>query len=267
MAFDTTDGHIVWETPDDIGRSYSHVAVVNGIVWAGTNDVDDNDASWLYAHDAASGARLATFPLPKSSAARVAVDDDSVYVGYGFGAAADAGGVLALSLCGNGTLDPGETCDPGAAGAICCTPSCTRATADAACDDGDACTRDDQCGEAGACAGRVGTLDDVGCAVGRLQASPCGDVALPGPLAKALAKTVTRIEKLFGKAAKLAAKGKTDRAEKLRTQAMKALDAIGKKIGKAAGAKKESKRISAECKASLDGLVTSRRAILQSYGF
>jgi len=48
---------------------------------------------------------------------------------------------------------------------------------------------------------------------------------------------------------------------------MKALDAIGKKIGKAASAKKESKRISAECKTALDELVTSRRAILQGYTF
>jgi hypothetical protein len=48
---------------------------------------------------------------------------------------------------------------------------------------------------------------------------------------------------------------------------MGAPDAIGRKIGKAASAKKESKRISAECKAALDGLVTSRRAILQGYSF
>jgi outer membrane protein assembly factor BamB len=262
MAFDAIDGHIVWE--EEIGRSWSHVAVANGIVWAGTEDTDDTGASWLYAHDAATGARLATFPLPKDSTARVAVEGDSVYVGYGtFG----EGGVLALSLCGNGTVDPGETCDPGVGGTTCCTSSCTREAADATCDDGDACTREDQCGDAGACAGRVATLDDVGCAVDRLQASPCGDVALPGPLAKALAKTVTRIGRLFDKAAGLVSKGKADRAEKLRTQAMKALDAVGNKIGKAAGAKKESKRISAECRAALDGLVTSRRAILQGYSF
>jgi outer membrane protein assembly factor BamB len=81
VAFDPIDGHILWE--EEIGRSYSHVAVVNGIVWAGTNDTDKDGASWLYAHDAATGARLATFPLPKASSARVAVDENSVYVGYG----------------------------------------------------------------------------------------------------------------------------------------------------------------------------------------
>ena len=262
MAFDPIDGHILWQ--EEIGHSYSHVAVANGIVWAGTQDSDDAGGSWLYAHDAATGARLATFPLPNNSAARVAIDGDSVYVGYGV---LSDGGVLALSLCGNGTIDPGETCDPAAAATACCTPSCTREPADATCDDGDACTREDRCDGGTTCAGRVATLDDVGCAVDRLQASPCGDVALPGPLAKALAKTVTRIGKLFEKAAGLVSKGKAERAEKLRAQAMKALDAVGKKIGKAAGAKKESKRISAECKASLDELVTSRRAILQGYSF
>jgi outer membrane protein assembly factor BamB len=261
-AFDAIDGHIVWE--EEIGRSYSHVAVVNGIVWATTNDTDDTGASWLYAHDAATGARLATFPLPKDSSARVAVEGDSIYVGYGVGS---DGGLLALSLCGNGTIDPGETCDPGAGGTACCSPACILAPANATCDDGDPCTREDSCSGAGACAGRVATLDDVGCAVDRLQASPCGDATLPGPLAKALAKTVTRIGKLFDKAAGLVSKGKAERAEKLRTQAMKALDAVGKKIAKAAGAKKESKRISAECKTALDDLVTSRRAILQGFGF
>jgi hypothetical protein len=271
MAFDAIDGHIVWE--EEIGRIWSHVTVANGIVWAGTEDVDaaacgDNDAcippSWLYAHDAATGARLATFSLPADSAARPVVDGDSVYVGYGVGG---EGGVVALSLCGNGTIDPGETCDPGTEGSKCCTSSCTREPADATCDDGDACTREDRCDGSSTCAGRVGTLDDVGCAVDKLQASPCGDVALPGPLAKALAKTVTRIDRLFDKAAGLVSKGKGERAEKLRAQAMKALDAVGKKVGKAAGAKKESRRISAECKAALDELVTSRRAILQGYGF
>jgi outer membrane protein assembly factor BamB len=262
MAFDASDGHILWE--EEIGRSYSHVAVENGIVWATTNATDDDGSSWLYAHDAATGARLATFPLPNTSSVRVAIEGDSVYVGYGI---TSAGGVIAFSLCGNGTIDPGETCDPGAGGTACCSSSCTLAPVDATCDDGDPCTREDGCSEAGACAGRVATLDDVGCAVDRLQASPCGDVTLPGPLAKALAKTVTRIGRLFDKAAGLAAKGKAERAEKLRTQAMKALDAVGKKIGKAATAKKESKRISAECKAALDELVTTRRAILQGYGF
>ena len=262
MAFDAATGQTVWS--EEIGRSYSHVAVVNGIVWAGTEDTDDAGASWLYAHDAATGARLATIPLPKNSAARVVVDGDDVYVGYGVGA---EGGVLALSLCGNGTVDAGEACDAGPAGNACCTPACTPLPAGTSCDDADACTSQDRCDGASACAGGVGTLDDLGCAVDKLQASPCGDATLPGPLAKALARTVTRIGKLFDKAAGLVTKGKPERAEKLRTQAMKALDAIGKKVGKAAAAKKESKRISAECKASLDGLVTSRRAILQGYTF
>jgi outer membrane protein assembly factor BamB len=262
MAFDATTGQTVWA--EEIGRSWSHVGVVNGVVYAGRNEQESSDPSSLFAHDAATGVRLATFPLPRQSTARSVVVGDTLYVGYGTGA---QGGVLAMSLCGNGTVDAGEACDAGPAGGGCCTAACALQPADTTCDDTDGCTSQDRCDAAGTCAGRIGTLDDLGCAVDKLQAAPCGDATLPAPLAKALAKTVTRIEKLFEKAAGLAAKGKGARADKLRTQALKALDAIGKKAGKAASAKKASKRISAECKTSLDGLVASRRAILQGYSF
>ena len=133
MAFDATMmGAKIWEA--EIGRSYSHVGVANGVVYAGTRDQDANEASSLYAHDAVTGARLATFPLPQRSSARAVVDGNSVFIGFG---ELGAGGLMALSLCGNGTIDAGETCDPGAAGGNgCCSGSCQLEADGLACDDG-----------------------------------------------------------------------------------------------------------------------------------
>ncbi len=55
--------------------------------------------------------------------------------------------------CGNGTVDAGEDCDPGAAGATpCCTATCQAAAAGTSCSDGDACTQTDTCA-AGVCVG------------------------------------------------------------------------------------------------------------------
>ena len=57
------------------------------------------------------------------------------------------------SPCGNGTVDAGEECDPGAAGATtCCTATCQAVTAGTACNDGNACTQTDTC-VAGTCNG------------------------------------------------------------------------------------------------------------------
>ena len=262
MAFDAVTGATVWE--EEIGRSWSHVGVANGIVFAGTQSTDgDSDASWLYAHDVASGARLATFPLPQSSTARTIVDGNTAYVGFGIG----TGGVMALSLCGNGTLDEGETCDAGAGGQSgCCSPSCTFEPAGFTCDDGDPCTGGDQCNE-GACSGGVTTLDQLGCTLDAFAAAPCGDATLPKALSRTIDRAVARVERLFAKAAELAASGKTERAERLRAKATKSLRTIATKAGKAAAARKESKRITAECRAALDALVASRTAVLESFAF
>jgi outer membrane protein assembly factor BamB len=259
MAFDATTGDTVWE--DEIGRSWSHVAVANGVVYAGTQTTDDvTDASTYYAYDAATGARLATFPLPHASTARAAIVGDTVYVGYGL----SAGGVLAHSPCGNGALDPGETCDP-ATTAACCSPACTFA-AGATCDDGDACTADDQCADA-ACAGTITSLDQLGCSLDQVDDDPCGAEDLPKQLTAAVVRGIARVEHLLAKAAQLAAKGKTDKVEKLRQRAMRTLDALGGKAAKAAAAKKDTKRISAECRDSVTALLAARRARVAEFGF
>jgi spore coat protein A len=55
--------------------------------------------------------------------------------------------------CGDGVLDPTETCDAGAANgtaASCCTTACTVVGDGTACSDGNVCTQNDHC-QAGAC--------------------------------------------------------------------------------------------------------------------
>jgi outer membrane protein assembly factor BamB len=259
--FDATNGTIDWTA--EIGRSWSSVQVENGVVYAGTEDTDgDTNTSWLYAHDATTGERLATFPLPASSEARSAVAGDTLFVGYGI----PSGGVRAFSLCGNGTVDPGEDCDP-AASATCCTAACKFAASGAGCDDGDACTSSDQCDGAGDCAGDYTTTDEVGCALDRLAASPCNDESLPTGLAKSVTRTIGAVKNLLAKAATLAGKGKTAKVERLRKAAGRKLDALGKKVAKAAASKKAAKQISADCKTALDGLIASEKQIVAAFVF
>jgi len=58
-----------------------------------------------------------------------------------------------MGECGDGTVDPGEDCDPGASGSgECCTDSCTFVGAGTACGEpGNACTDADSCDGAGTC--------------------------------------------------------------------------------------------------------------------
>jgi hypothetical protein len=159
LRFDATNGEIDWTA--EIGRSWSSVQVDDGVVYAGTEDTKgDTDHSWVYAHDATTGERLATFTVPNRSEARAAVAGDTLFVGFGLA----SGGIRAFSLCTNGTVDPGEECDP-AASATCCSDACTFMPTGNGCDDGDACTSGDTCGAGGACAGTHATIDEVGCAL------------------------------------------------------------------------------------------------------
>lgn len=88
QAFDVTDGSVLWT--DEIGISWSGVGAANGVVYAGTQA-----ATEFYAYNAATGARLATFPLPANTTSVATVDGDSLYIGYGgFG----AGGLRAYEL-------------------------------------------------------------------------------------------------------------------------------------------------------------------------
>ena len=192
--------------------------------------------------------------------ARASIVGDTVYVGYGL----SEGGVLALSLCGNGSLDAGETCDT-ASTDRCCSPTCAFTTGDT-CDDGDACTSGDQCG-GDTCAGTITSVDELGCSLDQVSAAPCGDEALPKGLGNAVGHGIQRVEKLLGKAAQLAAAGKTSKVEKLRQRAMRTLDALAGKAAKAAASKKATKHISAECRDALTALLQSRRALVEAFSF
>lgn len=288
-AFDAATGNELWGS--EIGESWSHVGVGNGIVFSGTNTtVGDAETSYLYAHLAATGQELARFDIPASSIGRPVVAGDTVYVPYGVG----VGGVLALSFCGNGNLDDGEECDGGSDAADCCTSDCTLEPAgttcgeddqnvctsaacdasgmcivslpDAPCDDGDACTGGDQCSE-GSCEGGYTTIAELDCALARLSSAPCGDEVLPVSLSRAVDKGLRGIQRMLEKAASFAAKGKSAKVEKLRRTALSRLDGLGARARKASESKKASRRISVECRATVEALVAQQRTVVGGFVF
>jgi outer membrane protein assembly factor BamB len=88
QAFAAADGSVQWTA--EIGTSWGSVALANGVLYVGTNE-----AAEFYAHDAATGARLATFALPDTTTSGASIVDGSLYIGYGvFG----NGGVRAYAL-------------------------------------------------------------------------------------------------------------------------------------------------------------------------
>jgi len=89
-AFAGRDGATRWSA--QIGPSWSPVAIANGLLFTGANNVQE-----YYVHDAATGARLNTLQVPGSVASGASIVDGVVYVGYWQGAN-DAAGVLALGL-------------------------------------------------------------------------------------------------------------------------------------------------------------------------
>lgn len=265
MAFDARTGDTLWSS--EIGISWSHVAVANGIVFSGTqaSDGKGNGNSQLFAHDAATGEVLTIFSIPNSSVARSALLGDTLFVGYGSLLGAAGGGVRALSLCSNGTVDPGEECDDGnAVAGDCCSPSCTFETT--ACEDGDACTAGDVC-SAGTCAGTIATVELVGCSLHQLEDGPCGEEPLPSRLARRITRAVQVIAKTLGRAATAAGKGKTARVEALRKAALKQVDALGARVAKAAGSSRPDRQITSGCKTTLDGLLAARRATVSAFRF
>jgi outer membrane protein assembly factor BamB len=91
MAFGEVDGATVWS--DEIGKSWSHVGIANGVVYASTNG-----AAEFYAYDTNTGQRLATFQLPEdtTSAGGPIVVDGWLYLPYGV--QGNKGGVQAYRL-------------------------------------------------------------------------------------------------------------------------------------------------------------------------
>jgi outer membrane protein assembly factor BamB len=91
MAFSEVDGTGVWS--DEIGKSWSHVGIANGVLYASTNA-----AAEFYAYDAITGDRLAVFALPEgtTSAGGPIVVDGALYLPYGVDG--NKGGVQAYRL-------------------------------------------------------------------------------------------------------------------------------------------------------------------------
>lgn len=293
QAFDATDGSTLWT--HEIGASWSSAHVANGVVFAGTNAKADDDSSEFFAVDAATGARLAAYRVPAPAIGRAAVAGDTVFVPYGTLSTPTLGGIVALSLCGNGAIDAGEGCDVAAAGAGgCCTAACTPAAAgiacgtddgnvctdsvcdgaglcaaannSAACDDGDACTSGDACG-GGACAGAIATMADLACTLDDVGAATC-DGGLPKGLAKALAKRSRGAARQLDKAAALAAKGAPSRkVEKRRQAAARQIDGVATLTAKAVRARSAKKQITAVCKLTIDELAARSRGAIAAFAF
>ena len=135
----------------------------------------------------------------------------------------------------------------------------------ATCEDGDACTTD-RCVE-GACVGTTAGLTGIDCKVDRLLALQCEGAALPANLTKAIGKKVTKVGKLLEKAAGAATDGNAAREQKLRQQAAKQLNAIPKKTAKAVKSNKASRRISEQCRATIDGLVQENQQLIGAVVF
>jgi outer membrane protein assembly factor BamB len=85
-AFAGADGTPRWSA--QIGRSWSPVAVANGLIFVGANSVNE-----YYVYDAATGARLKTLPTPGPVLSGGSVVDGVVYVGF-------SGGVISFGLGG-----------------------------------------------------------------------------------------------------------------------------------------------------------------------
>jgi outer membrane protein assembly factor BamB len=87
-AFDDEAGATVWST--QIGASWGSMAVANGVLFVGTNQ-----SSNLLVHDAATGASLATLPMPGQVTSGASIVGGTVYVGHG---PSGPGGVRAFAL-------------------------------------------------------------------------------------------------------------------------------------------------------------------------
>src|SRR5690606_9153258 len=105
------------------------------------------------------------------------------------------------------------------------------------------------------CTGSIVTAEQVSCTLGDLEAAPCGDEALPRSLERLISKRLKRARRVLLKAVQHSTGGRAAKGEKLRAQAIKQVDAIGRKAAKAAAAGNANRRISAECRQTLDGLV------------
>lgn len=114
-------------------------------------------------HADASVREVAFGLLGDSSAQTVLVSDPSAVVSMSvvFVESGAIDDIVLLSVCGDGTVDPGEQCDDGNLDdGDCCSRLCEPSPTGLPCDDGDACTSDDRCDAQGRCEGGAGPCGD-----------------------------------------------------------------------------------------------------------
>ena len=89
-----------------------------------------------------------------------------------------------MSVCGNGIIEPGESCDDdNKTDGDCCSSACQLEAAGSACSDADACTSEDTCDGGGHCVSGTATVCDDG---DRCTDDPQCDPAIgcPEPIVK-----------------------------------------------------------------------------------
>ena len=159
-ASNTAPARLEWER-----RAWGRkVSLINGSTVTLNLSVPNTADLDLYLYAGSGDANGA--PVVRASSTNAALDSDesitftsstteTAYVfvkrisGYGSFSLTSTTG----NQCGNGLIDAGEQCDPGAAGATtCCTATCQAVSAGTSCSDGNACTQVDTC-QAGVCVG------------------------------------------------------------------------------------------------------------------
>lgn len=88
-----------------------------------------------------------------------------------------------VSVCGNGEVEPGEQCDPGApVSGDCCDDECQFAPAETACDADDEPCTNDSCNATGVCVAGITSPDDTPCDDGNActEGDACSDGVCSG---------------------------------------------------------------------------------------
>jgi cysteine-rich repeat protein len=195
---------------------------------------------------------------------------------------------------GDGILDSGEECDDGnvtdgdccsavgtfeRAGTVCGTSddvcvdlicddtgSCGSVHSTAACDDGDSCTSIDRC-EEGFCIGSMFGVRDFACSLDQLLLAPCQDEVLPSRLERGIRRRVYRTERLLHRAERALGRNDAALSERLQYDAAVVLERVRSLAARAQQARKGHRRISADCRDTIDALATERVRFIEALVF
>lgn len=129
----------------------------------GTGSFDPEGALASYAWDiGADGITDCSTPTCPTTCGPVGVVDASLTVGDDAGGTSQQFTTITSTLCGNSSVDAGETCDDGNRDdGDCCSSSCQAESSGSSCSDGNICNGDETCDGAGVCsAGAPPVCDD-----------------------------------------------------------------------------------------------------------